>query len=270
MTMQNTYLCQHEEPATLFDDFGRCIPMVKNSSAHFKTRRYFQFEEQEIDYQSIYQRLNTAFDIKKQLSFNQFQSQVESLIQDIQKNDSLKSVLNGPTIPFIVPQTQVIDIGEELNNTYIKAVKNTFTSTFPDYEFNNYCSEIAKGSLSVAAGSRHDKLLTQITKQAVVGLYFPCFMEYSVPAMIEQIKFLPEQCLLAGGFDACAALVAAPNLLQRKKGYPPLLWLAGLEDENTKAGYHFEAYGYNLTFNRRSHFDHVAEYWSSGMVILAS
>jgi hypothetical protein len=38
--------------------------------------------------------------------------------------------------------------------------------------------------------------------------------------------------------------------------------------ESAKAGYHFEAYGYNLTFNRRVHFDQVAESWASGLVVL--
>ena len=35
-------------------------------------------------------------------------------------------------------------------------------------------------------------------------------------------------------------------------------------------GYHFEAYGYNLTFNRRPHLGHAAEYWSSGISVLES
>jgi hypothetical protein len=33
-------------------------------------------------------------------------------------------------------------------------------------------------------------------------------------------------------------------------------------------GYHFEAYGHNLTFNRRPHFGQAAEYWASGLVVL--
>ena len=38
------------------------------------------------------------------------------------------------------------------------------------------------------------------------------------------------------------------------------------EDENV--GDYFEAYGRNLTFNRRPHFGQVSEYWDSGIVVL--
>ena len=46
-------------------------------------------------------------------------------------------------------------------------------------------------------------------------------------------------------------------------------WLAGLQGEKPGIGYHFEAYGYNLTFNRRPHLDQTAEYWWSGVTVLA-
>jgi hypothetical protein len=101
----------------------------------------------------------------------------------------------------------------------------------------------------------------------VVGVYFPCLLEYSVQAAREKIAQLPNNCLLAGGYDTAAAFIAAPNLLLREDGYPPLLWLSGLETDSEYAGFHFEAYGYDLTFNRRVHYDHVAEYWASAIVI---
>ena len=74
---------------------------------------------------------------------------------------------------------------------------------------------------------------------------------------------------MAGGFDTAAAFVAAPDLLLRGDGYPPLLWLAALDGEQPGIGYHFEAYGHNLTFNRRAHLDQTAEYWWSGITVLA-
>ncbi|MBV5349669.1 hypothetical protein JZU71_00435, partial [bacterium] len=101
----------------------------------------------------------------------------------------------------------------------------------------------------------------------MVGHYFPCLLEYSVPATIEQLQNTPSEILLAGGFDTCAAFIGSPDLLLKSQDYPPLIWLAALEAERKDVGYHFEAYGYNLTFNRRPHFGQVAEYWASGLVV---
>jgi len=63
-------------------------------------------------------------------------------------------------------------------------------------------------------------------------------------------------------------MIATPDLLLRTDGYPPLLWLGALQGEKEQVGYHFEAYGYNLTFNRKPHFNQVAEYWCAGLVVL--
>ena len=62
--------------------------------------------------------------------------------------------------------------------------------------------------------------------------------------------------------------VLGARLLLRRDGYPPLLWLSGVEAEAPDAGYHFEAYGYNLTFNRRPHLGQTAEYWWHGLTVL--
>ena len=45
-------------------------------------------------------------------------------------------------------------------------------------------------------------------------------------------------------------------------------WCSALNGEKDNVGYHFEAYGYNLNFHRRSHLGHVAEYWWNGVTVL--
>jgi hypothetical protein len=105
-------------------------------------------------------------------------------------------------------------------------------------------------------------------RDVVVGIDFPGLLEYSVPAARERMASLPETCLLTGGYDSAAAFVAAPDLLLRKDGYPPLLWLSGLDSTTDNAEFHFEAYGIILTFNCRAHLGNVAEYWTSAFVIL--
>ena len=77
----------------------------------------------------------------------------------------------------------------------------------------------------------------------------------------------PENWLLAGGVDTAAALIAEPGLLLRRKGYAPMLWTAGLETREGE-GHYFEAYGYDMTFNRRMHFGECAETSSCGLVVI--
>ena len=152
----------------------------------------------------------------------------------------------------------------------LPAVADAYQEKFPDYRFTNHHKTGLTGRLSVQPNSRHEHLIDAMADKDVVGVYFPCLSEYSIPAALQRIATLPEHLLLAGGFDTCAALVATPGLLMRTDGYPPLLWLSALASEKESVGYHFEAYGYNLTFNRRPHLGHAAEYWSSGISVLES
>jgi hypothetical protein len=253
----------------LFDKFGRCIPTVSNYPVHIETRRYFKFTPPEVTLESAYNNLNQAFNIEEQISFEAFTSKIGLLTAQLENSGQLSSSLNGIAIPFILPKGKVTDIGKSMSGFYLNALQKVYEKHYPNYTFVNHCVDDIAGTLFVSNNSRHDKLLTEMETGAVVGLYFPCLMEYSVPAAKEQIKLLPESCLLAGGFDTCAALIAAPDLLQREDGYPPMLWLSGLETNNAEQGYYFEAYGYNLTFNQRPHFNQAAEYWASGMTILA-
>jgi hypothetical protein len=102
----------------------------------------------------------------------------------------------------------------------------------------------------------------------VVGRYFPCLTEYSVPACLERMFSLPEKFLLAGGADTSAALVGSPGLLLNEGGYPPKLWLAGLKTGADTMGYLYEAYGYNLTFNQRPHLNQASPQWAGALVVL--
>ncbi len=247
-----------------FDQYGRCVPSPSlKANVYKESRQYFLIEQPEIDYSELYQRFDLAFDIAKDLTLEEFQMRSEKILDSL--SDDMST--NGVTVPFILPKADYEDIGQALDNVYLKAVQQSYRTMFPDYSFVNHSPSDLAGMLSVAQGSRHEKLIDSMKKDIVVGHYFPCLLEYSVPAAIEQVAHLPEKFLLAGGFDTAAAFIGCPNLLLRNEGYPPLLWLSGLETE-VGSGYHFEAYGYDLTFNRRVHLDKVAEYWASGLVVL--
>ncbi len=251
----------------LFDAMGRCLPDGVEAPVHVITRDYFGQIQPVLDYAAIHARFVDQFGAANLPDAMKFEQRAEAILVRIHTRLETRNLLNGVHVPFILPRASHDDIGEALDTRYLKAVQCTFKATLPDYDFIDHHSTRLKGRLRVAAGSRHDRLIEMMRQDSVIGWYFPCLREYSIPAAIERMANLPDDFLLAGGYDTCAALVGSPDLLLHKNGYPPLLWLGALTSK-TGEGYYFEAYGYNLTFNRRMHFGQVAEYWNSGLVVL--
>jgi hypothetical protein len=254
--------------SSYFDAFGRCQPTVEKTEVYAKSRRYFKFEKHELDLQKVYTRLTKHLNIGGEVTFNEFTQRIQNILQNLSNDDAIKNILNGVYVPFMLPIETPTDIGTLIEQKYLPAVEASFVEAFPDKSFTNHHKDGLSGKLAIALGSRHEKLLAKQKNQVIVGVYFPCLMEYSVPAALEQMAKLPEKFLLAGGVDTAAAMVAAPDLLLRQDGYPPVLWMAGLDTEKLGVGYLFEAYGYHLTFNRKPHFDKAAESWASGLVVM--
>lgn len=261
-----------ESPQThtgLFDQYGRCIPGDHLQKPVFaQSRRYFRFQPPAIDLSVCYGRLVNHLQGANQITEADFKRRVESVLAQLQADPATAALCQGPYVPFVLPKQGLADIGSQLERVYLPAVKASFEQAYPGKTFTNHHKDGLTGKLSIALGSRHERLLDAQAADAMVGIYFPALMEYSVPAAIEKVGQLPERFLLAGGFDTAAALVAAPELLLRLDGYPPVLWMAALDTEKAGVNYLFEAYGYHLTFNRKPHFDQAAESWASGLVVL--
>lgn len=254
------------EPAAPFAADGRCRP--DGTGAATQTRHYFKLQQPTLDLPAIHGRVAALLGTDGLPTAEEFAGRVAAIRQRLADDAQTREMLNGICVPFLLPQAQHADIGTALADRYLPAVAEAFTAQMPGHDFTNHHKAGLAGKLTVAAGSRHDALIERMTDGAVVGCYFPCLTEYAVPAMRERLPALPGDLLLAGGYDTCAALIAAPDLLLNREAYPPLLWLAGLEAEKAEIGYHFEAYGYNLTFNRRLHQGQAAEYWAGGLVVL--
>lgn len=267
---------KHKELATaeslaadeFFDTHGRCIPAGLTAPAHRDTRRYFAITQPKIDYPEIHTRITKHLHIAGAMSAAEFEQRAEAILKELRAVPQTRNLAEGVRVPFLLPKTTYGDLGEAIEKTYLEAVGSAFSEKLPKYTFVNHHKGGLTGKFSIEPGSRHERLIQAMAQSQVVGYYFPCLTEYSVPAAIEQMANLPAKFLLAGGFDTCAAFIGSPDLLLRTDGYPPLLWLAALRGETERVGYHFEAYGYNLTFNRRPHFGEVAEYWASGLVVL--
>lgn len=257
------------ESGGLFDEHGRRIrPDQLRAPAHRRTRRYFDFATPKQDYRLIHERLSKHLAPDSGLTSAAFVQRAEGIRARLRDDPSTRNVTAGVGVPFILPRAVYADYGEALESTYLPGVARSFADTFPEYRFVRHDVADLAGKLTVVPGSRHERLLDAMRDEPQVGYLFPCLTAYSIPAAVEQMRSLPECFTLAGGFEISAALIGTPDLLMRTDGYPPLLWLSALQGERAGLAYHFEAYGYNLTWNRRPHLDRAAEYWASAVVVL--
>jgi len=265
-------MTQIQDAPFLFDDHGRCVPAAEITAAvHRTVRRRFLCTQPEWDYAAIHGRISRHLPGAAAVSLEDFQRRVVAIQARLSADPRLNDAAKAVAVPFFLPALPDAvhrDIGTELDDHFLPAVHAAYRDKFPHYSFVNHHKGGLAGRLSVAPGGRHEVLLQALQQGAVVGVLLVSLSEYSVPAAIGQIAALPEDFALAGGYDLCAAMIGSPDLLMRTDGYPPLLWMSGLAGEAAKVGYHFEAYGYNLTFNRRVHLDQAAEYWASSLVIL--
>jgi MoaA/NifB/PqqE/SkfB family radical SAM enzyme len=255
------------DEGALFDMHGRCLPPPGETKARHASRRRFVCPQPALDHPAIFRRIQSR--LGGTLDAREFAMRVESLIERLSIRPDTAKLLLGTHVPFFLPHSKSIDdVGRAMEEHYLPAVADAFAERFPRYRFTRHDKSALTGKLRAAAEGRHQRLLDAIAKNDVVGLYIPCLTEYALPAARRRVADLPLEFLLAGGFDTCAALTGSPDLLFDPQAYPPLLWLSGLEAEKPHIGYHFESYGYNLTFNRRAHLEDNSEYWAHALVVL--
>jgi len=250
-----------------FDQHGRCDPRGLTAAAHQTSRRYFRIDPPASALATMHERLSRHLP-RPCPTLGEFADAVQTMRARIAADTRMAGVLRGPVVPFILPQSMIADEGAALEEFYLPAVAAAFTQAHPGQVFKDHHTLSLSGSMRTRAGSRHEHLIQRMSAGPVIGLYMPALTEYSVPAAVERLATLPTEWLLAGGIDTAAALIAEPALLLRKQGYAPLLWTAGLETQPGE-GHCFEAYGYDMTFNRRKHFDACAETSTCALVLLA-
>ena len=252
----------------LFDNYGRFIPKENSYPVHIKTRRYFQIKPLNINYEKIYNKIKNFLDPNTSLSLDDFKQKSENILKKLKDNNNLSNIVKGVGVPFFMPKRKHEDIGNELTKNYLFSLKNSFKDENPNYEFTNHCKDNLIDSITVHNKSKHDEFIKKLENEIIVGYYFPALLEYSFSAAHETLTRLPDNFYIAGGYDTCAAFIGSPNLLLNEDSYPPLLWMTALKSNKLDIGYHIEAYGHDLNFNKRPHLGNVAEYWGHSLVVI--
>lgn len=270
-TRQDAKVGKNQE---LFDEYGRLIPTPDRRVYSQVSRRYFVTPQPTLNLREIYGRIQKHLNTGDTLSFQDFEGRAERILQTLEKDEKTKSLMNAVRIPFFcTPETKGVDMGQELDEVYLKAVGRSFTEKFPEYKFTNYFEGKLTGQVSVVPNTRYERFIEARKRGPVVGWYFPnCLSEYAVPDQRELVSSLPDSFILSGSIDAAAALIGSPDLLMKKDDfYPHLLCQSAVAPTNPadeKFFYFFEAYGWNLTFNRRSYVGAVSEYFAGGLIVL--
>lgn len=254
-----------------FDPEGRRIPSDSDRVYRKVSRHYFKLKQPEINYQNIYDRTKKYLKTMDLPTASEFKAKAEQILENLKKDPSTANLTHGIHIPFLcAKETPGMNMTQELEKIYLTAVGESFVEKFPKYKFTNYCEGTLTGTQMVP-GSRYENFLDSHKKSYVVGWYFPnCLSEFAVPDQRAQMNRLPKNLILSGGIDAAAAFIGTPEILMKTDDnlYPHLLCLSALQPPQKEFFYHFEAYGWNLTFNQRSYIGAVAEYWAGGLTVI--
>ena len=119
----------------MFDDFGRRIPTNGDRVFGAQPSFYYKLTQPKINYESILQRAKKYGLCSNDLSLTHFQSKATALLDIIKKNDDFSQMAKGVHIPFIYTSSKITDIGTNLEERILPALKDSFTERFPNAHF---------------------------------------------------------------------------------------------------------------------------------------
>ena len=264
---------------TLFDEHGRRIPFEGMRVFNKDSRRYYQLNQPDIQFDTVLRRMNKHAGVAESISAHQFESTCRDLMKAAREDASIRDIYKGAHVPFICPKcVDHMDLGEEFEQHWLAAVENSFTETFPQYHFKRSLqgeNPSLRGALTLAEGARYEKFLRARREGVIVGWYFPtALQEYDTASQRSQMLTLPmpEALVLSGGFEAAAALAGSPDLLANTEAYPPVLCLSAFEHIDKRLILCFKAYGLSLEFWLLSQMlvpgiTQVSEQWTGGLTL---
>ncbi len=251
-----------------FDKHGRRIPPRTLTASVTDANRNYFLKHTKLNYAERLARIVDCFVLKEAISVDEFKNRAETILDGLRADEKTQLITKGVHLPFYLPQTQVDDYGRVLDEVFLPAVERSFKAEFPWRSFYNRRKGTLVGQTTIVEGSRHERLVEAMQQGNVVGIYFPnCLQGFSVHADREQMASLPDKFLLAGGFDAAAAMVAFPDVLARGSK-TPLLDLAAMQWLSSDFSLYFSAYGGPLVFDLWSNLGHSRVISAGGLVVL--
>jgi len=254
----------------LFEVSGRRHPDAGLAGPVNPPSDRYSLAQPAIDYAGVHARITEHLQTTGLPSAAEFADRAERLLDSLRRDEQTTLLVNGLRLPFMLGTTGGDDLGRSLDEVYLPALSRSWKARFPKYDFKNELAGRLAGQVSIADGSSYERVVNAMADGPVVGYYFPlALLGFSVTAARQQMPGLPGTFALAGGHEACAALIGCPDLFTKTDGYPPQLELSALQGPAPGYGYHFAPYGYNLTFNGRHHNGQPSDYVSPGLTVIA-
>jgi hypothetical protein len=257
-----------EKSGLQFDNFGRLIPAGFTQKVNTSSRRYFKVNEAKPNNAAIYQNTADYLGQPEGLSLTQFEAKVAALHARLGQDELLKNLDRCDPIPFILPKGSITDDLTASMSVYVAGLGASFSKEFPKNRFTDHSIDEWRNQLVLNPKSRGATLLARSKTESVVGLFLPSLSEYSVPAAYEAVLKSPDSLLLSGFFEISSVLIGTPGYLINSEAYSPLLWATANIADHQAGGFHFAAYGNDMTLNYRAHLNAVSEYWWSGLEII--
>jgi len=265
----------------MFDDFGRRLPSNEDRIFGDTPSFYYKLKQPDIDYDLILNRAIKHDLCGKNISTSNFKSVANSLLNKLKKNNDFSPLLNGVHIPFIYHETnKIIDLGKNLEEKILPALKESFTQKFPKAHFKAVLqsdSEL-RSNINPHPDTRYDEFLND-SLDGVIGWYFPqAFQEFDINSQRSQMIKLPElndlKMCLSGGMDIGAAVVSTPELLISKDHYTPILCMSGLVHSDERLILLLKSYGPHMEFWCMSQMlskktTQVSEQWAGGLTVFS-
>jgi hypothetical protein len=262
----------------MFDDFGRRIPTNGDRVFGAEPSFYYKLTQSKINYELILQRAKKYGLCSNNLSVNHFQSKATALLDTIKKNDDFSQMTKGVHIPFIFTNSKIKDIGTNLEERILPALKESFTERFPNAHFKAVLQSdsVLKNNISTHPDSAYSNFIDD-SSDGVIGWYFPqVFQEFDIESQRAQLKKLPElegvKLCLSGGMDISSALISSPELLIDKNHYTPILCMSAFVHKDERLILILKAYGPHMEFwcmtqMLSKHTKQVSEQWAGGLTV---
>jgi len=265
----------------LFDDFGRRLPSDGDRVFSNKPSFYYKLNQPDVDYDLILERARKYNLCPNNLPTADFKSKADSLLNKLKQNDNFSSLANGVHIPFIYRHSdKKDDLGTNLEEKVLPALKDSFTDKFPDAHFKAVLQSNSKlrGNIKIHPDSRYDTFLDD-SLDGVIGWYFPqAFQEFDIDSQRSQMVKLPElddvKMCLSGAMDIGAAVVSLPELLISKDHYTPILCMSAFVHSDERLVLLLKSYGPHMEFwcmtqMLSKHTAQVSEQWAGGITIFS-
>lgn len=263
-----------------FDDNGRRVPgkyeRVFGSAPSF----YYKLNQPATDYESVLVRAKQFNGVPEGVTHSEFKIRAETLLEKIETNPAYANLLKGVKIPFITRRkVGSADLGEELENSLLPSLKESFNAQFPDAHFKAVLQSNSElpGNISLAQESRYQTLISAVEVGTVVGWYFPqALQEFDTQSQRIQMTTLPglasANVCLSGGIDICAAIAGIPDLLISDEFYTPILCMSAYVHRDPRLVLLIKAYGPHMEFWCMTQMlthdtTQVSEQWAGGITV---